>query len=149
MGERAFQASQQLLLMSDVLVHYDPKLELVLSCDASSYGVGAVLSHGMPDGTERPVGFASWTLTPAEKKYSQIEKEGLACGFGAKHFHNYLYGRHFTHYTDHKPLNSLFNEQKVISAQASGRIQRWSLTLAAHSTTLSSSTHRSMEMPMP
>ena len=50
--ERAFQASKQLLLMSDVLVHYDPKLELVLSCDASSYGVGTVLSHYMPDGDE-------------------------------------------------------------------------------------------------
>ena len=77
--ERAFQASKQLLLMSDVLVHYDPKLELVLLCDASSYGVGTVLSHHMPDGTERLVRFASRTLMPAEKKYSQIEKEGLAC----------------------------------------------------------------------
>ena len=114
MEDCAFQAFKQLLLASDVLVHYDPKLELVLSCDASSYGVRAVLSYRMPDGTERPVGF--------EKKYSQIEKEGLACVFGVKHFHNYLYGHHFTLCTDHKPLLSLFNEQKAISTQASGRI---------------------------
>ena len=44
--ESAFQASKQLLLLSDVLVHYDPKLELALSCDATSYGVGTVLRHG-------------------------------------------------------------------------------------------------------
>ena len=66
--EHAFQASKQLLLTSDVLVHCDPKLELVLSCDSSSYGVSTVLSHCMPDGTERLVGFASRTLMPAEKK---------------------------------------------------------------------------------
>ena len=89
---------------------YDPKLELVLSCDASSYGVGTVLSHHMPDGTERLVGFASRTLMPAKKKYSQIKKEGL----GVKRFHNYLFGCHFTLCTDHKPLISLFNEQKAI-----------------------------------
>ena len=130
--EHAFQESKQLLLTSDILVHYDPKLELVLSCDASSYGVGAVLSHCMPDGTERPVGFASQTLTSAAMKYSQIEKEGLACVFGVKRFHNYLYGRPFTLCTDHKLLISLFDEQKAISAQVSGCIQRCSLTLAAH-----------------
>ena len=45
--ERAFQASKQWLFTSDVLVHYDPKLELVLLCDASCYGVRAVLSHQM------------------------------------------------------------------------------------------------------
>jgi hypothetical protein len=33
----------------------------VLACDASSYGVGVVLAHQMPDGSERPVGYASRT----------------------------------------------------------------------------------------
>lgn len=65
-------------------------------------------------------------------KYAQIDREGLACVFGVKRFHNYLFGRLFTLVTDHKPLVSLFNEQKAIPAHASARIQQWALTLAAY-----------------
>ena len=94
--------------------------------------VGAVLVHRVPDGSEKPIGFASRTLNDAEKNYSQIEKEGLACVFGVKRFHSYLYGHHFTLYTDHKPLPTLFSECRTISPQASSRIQRWALTLAMY-----------------
>ena len=54
--EKAFEASKKLLLSSQVLTHYNPELQLVLACDASQYGVGAVLSQRYPDGQERPVG---------------------------------------------------------------------------------------------
>ena len=56
-------------------MHFDPKLEIHLACDASAYDGGAVHLHIMPDGSEKPVRFASRTLTETEKKYSQIEKE--------------------------------------------------------------------------
>ena len=127
----AFEESKKLLQKSSLLVHFDPTLKIILACDASAYGIGAVLSHRMPDGSEKPVGFASRTLTKAEQNYSQIDKEALACVFGVQKFRSYLYGHHFTLQTDHKPLLTLFNENKAIPPQASGRIQRWALTLAS------------------
>ena len=121
---------------SEVLAHFDPNLPIVLSRDPSAYGIGAVLAHRLPDGSERSVGYVSRTLAPSEANYSQIEKEGLACIFGVKKFHAYLYGHHFTLYTDHLPLKSLFKEHTNIPVQASGRIQRCSLLLASYEYTI-------------
>lgn len=78
------------------------------------------------------IGFVSRTLTKAKQNYFQIEKEALSYIFGIKRFHSYFYGYRFTLITDHKPLLSLFKEQKAIPCQASGRSQRWPLVLAAY-----------------
>ena len=129
---KAFQNSKELLTSDSLLVHYDPNKTLTLMCDASPYGVGAVLSQIDEKGVEKPVAYASRTLSRPEQNYSQLEKEALALIFGTKRFHNYLYGRSFTLYTDHKPLKSLLNESKAVPTLASARIQRWALTLAAY-----------------
>ena len=132
----AFTESKKWLHSGRLLVHYDPSRELVLCCDASPYGVGAVLCHRRPDGTDQPIAFSSRTLSKAEQGYSQLEKEGLAVIVGIKKFHQYLYGREFTTYTDHKPLLGLLGEKKAISPMTSARIQRWILFLAGYRCTL-------------
>ena len=70
--ETAFQKLKE-LVPAKVLVHYNPQLSVKLDCDASSTGIGAVLSHQMLDGTERPIAFVSRSLTKAEQNYLQIE----------------------------------------------------------------------------
>ncbi|XP_040275489.1 uncharacterized protein K02A2.6-like [Bufo bufo] len=130
--EEAFRLSKELILSSRVLVHYDLKKPVILACDASPYGLGAVLSHVMPDGTERPISFASRSLTSAEQNYSQIDKEALAIVWATKKFHAYIYGREFTLITDHKPLLSILNPQKGISTTTASRLQRYALFLGAY-----------------
>ena len=76
-------------------MHYDTQLPVKLACDASAYGVGAVISHVMPDSSEQPIAYGSRTLSTSEQNYSQLEKEALAIIFGIKKFHKFLYGRPF------------------------------------------------------
>ena len=75
----AFESLKTQLAFQSVLVHYDVNLPVKLACDASSYGLGVVISHVMPDHSKRPIAYASRSLSKAEKNYSQIEK-GLILG---------------------------------------------------------------------
>ena len=61
--KKLFQTSKKLLMSSQLLVHFNPDMELILTHDASTYRIGAVLSHKMPDGTEYSLGNVSCTLT--------------------------------------------------------------------------------------
>ena len=128
----SFEEIKSLLTSDSVLVHYDPVVELVLACDASPYGVGAVFSHRFSDIEEKPIIFASCSLGAAERKYSQLEKEGLAIVFGVKKFHQYLCGRQFTILSDHKPLQHIFKETSAIPPLASVHIQHWALLLGGY-----------------
>ena len=83
-----FEGIKKLLLTPAVLVHYNSTLPIQLATDASAYGVGAVISHIFPDGSEHPVAFSSRTLSRAERNNSQIEKEALSIVYGIKNFTN-------------------------------------------------------------
>lgn len=112
-------------------MHYDPQKPLSLAVDASPKGLGAVISHETKEG-ERPIAYALRSLTPAERNYSQLEREGLAIIFGLQKFHQYLYGRRFTLITDNKPLGLIFGPKKGIPVLAATRIQRWAIKMAAY-----------------
>ncbi|XP_057711364.1 uncharacterized protein K02A2.6 [Corythoichthys intestinalis] len=128
----AFDKCKEMLTSDKVLAHYNPSLPLSLACDASAYGIGTVIQHTTPDGQEHPVAYASRTLSPAERNYSQIEKEALSLVYGVKKFHQYLWGRKFNLVTDHKPLLTLFGENKRLPTMAAARIQRWAIMLSAY-----------------
>ena len=104
-----------LLTSSCILTHYDPFKPLVLACNTSPYGIGAVLSHKIGD-EECPIAYAFHSLAPAEN-YLQINKEALV--FGVRHFHKYLHGHFFTIKSDHKPLQHLFEKGRGFSEMAS------------------------------
>ena len=131
--DKAFQQAKDKLIKAPVLTQYDPTKKLKLATDASAYGIGAVLSHTHDDGSERPIAFASRTLSDTEKRYAQTDKEALAIIFGVHKFHVYLYGRRFVLLTDHKPLVSLFGPKKAIPPLAAAQLQRWAITLSAYS----------------
>ena len=86
--QQAFEVSKQALVDSPALAHYDATKPLQLACDASPFGVGAVLSQFDDNGKEGPVVFASRTLSAAEKNYAQIEREALALIYGVQNFTN-------------------------------------------------------------
>ena len=131
--DKAYKDAKHLLTTSEVLTHFDSSKPLLLACDASPYGVGAVLSHVIDGDKEQPIAYASCLLSGVERKYSQLDKEALAIVFGVTTFHQFVYGRQFTLYSDHKPLIHIFNETKSVSAMASGCLQRWALTLSSYS----------------
>ena len=128
----AFDNLKKALASPAVIVPYDPKLPVKIDTDASSSGIGAVISHIMEDGTERPIEFASRTLSSAERNYSQIEKEALSLVWGVKKFHKFVYAREFTLITDHKPLLFILKEDKAIPEMGASRILRWAVTLSSY-----------------
>lgn len=136
--DNAFVTVKEILISEKILAHFDPAATLILTVDASPTGLGAVLSQVGNDGLERPISFASRTLSAAEKKYAQIQKEATAIIFGVRRFHQYLYGRSlpFVLRTDHKPLLTIFSPQKGIPEISANRLQRYAMFLSAYNYTI-------------
>ena len=125
------------MIASDlVLVHYDENLLLKLYCDASFRGLGVVISHMYPNGSERPLSFASRSLSKAEKNYSQIDREALSIVWAINKFHMFLFARLFTLVTDCKVLLSIFIPVKGIPSTTASRLQRWAIFLSGYNYTI-------------
>jgi transposase InsO family protein len=134
--EKSFEEAKRALVSKHVLAHYEEGRPLILSVDSSAYGLGAVLAHRYPDGSERPVSCVSRTLNDAEKNYSQFDKEALAIFYGVTRHHQYLFGRRFELKTDHQPLSYIFGEKAGLPQTAASRLQRWATRLAAYEFTV-------------
>lgn len=126
-ADNSFKKLKQLILDSPVLALFDPSLPTFVTTDASDYGLGAVLTQLHPDRSERTVAFASRTLTTAERKYSTVEKEALACVWAVEKWRSYLWGQRFTLRTDHQALTTLLATKGI--GRAGMRVARWSARL--------------------
>ncbi len=98
-----------------------------MTTDAPDYGLGAVLTQLYPDNTERIIAFAFRTLSPAERKYSTVEHEALACACAVERLRTYMWGHYFVLRTDHQALTTRFTSKDT--GLAGLRIVRWSARL--------------------
>ena len=100
----------------DVLLRYfDVTKPTYLFTDAHISGLGAILAQGDSLETAKPVAVASRTTSEAERKYPQIDLEGLGVDYALLRFRNYIIGspEAVTVVTDHMPLCSVFNGSRV------------------------------------
>ena len=124
-AEKAFIEIKNVLISPQVLMHYDPKLPLILATDASKVGLGAVLSHRLNNGLERPIAFASRTMTATKQRYPQIGKEALAIVWALRIFVYYLYAPHFTLVTNHQPPTQIVHPQKSLPVLCISRMANY------------------------
>lgn len=103
---KAFEALKESLSHEPVLACFHLDAPTFVATDASPVGLGAILLQDQGTGQRKPIAYISRSLSPTEQRYSQIEREALACVWAVERLHNYLFGVRFTLLTDNKPLSS-------------------------------------------
>ena len=128
--ERAFQTAKDSLTSAPVLAYPNNEDHFILDTDASDIALGAAL-YQVQQGDEKPISFASMTLTPAQRKYCTTRKELLAVVVFTRRFRHYLLGRHFVVRTDHGSLTWLCRFKDPC-----GQLGRWLEELAQYNMTV-------------
>lgn len=122
--QNAFESCKKALSSHRLLVHFDPSLPLIITCDASNEGIAGVLSHRV-NGEEKPVMYVSRALKPAERNYPILHREALAIVFTLEKLYKYVYGHYVEIFTDHKPLEGIFMGKKGAPSVVASRLQRY------------------------
>src|SRR5204862_954665 len=118
-AQEAFDGLKKALTSAPLLIMPDFNKPFILQCDASYFGLGAVLSQLDDEGNEKVIAYASKSLNKAQRNYTITDKELLAIVFGVRQFRTYLLGVKFKVYTDHGALQFL-NTMKM-NQDLSGR----------------------------
>ena len=128
--ENAFQQLKQSLITTPILAQFKEDAENEIFCDACSYGMSAILGQ-VQDGKHVVISYNSKLFNPQQINYSITEKECLALVYAVKKYRHYIYGSHFTVYTDHNPLQFLMKIKNP-----NGRLTRWSMLLMEYDFTV-------------
>ena len=97
---QAFETVRNMVSSDSILALFDPHRSTRVSADASSYGLGAVLTQQQPSGEWKPISYISRALTTTEQRYAQIEKEALAVTWACERLRDFLTGLQFHIHTD-------------------------------------------------
>jgi RNase H-like domain found in reverse transcriptase/Reverse transcriptase (RNA-dependent DNA polymerase)/Integrase core domain/Integrase zinc binding domain/Chromo (CHRromatin Organisation MOdifier) domain len=114
------ECDQAVRLLKDIiprcppLAHPDFTLPFMVATDASATGIGAVLYQEHPESrAARYVQFQARALTKSERNYSATRRELLAIVFALAKYRHFVYGRHFTLFTDHRALVHLRTQPRL------------------------------------
>uniref|UniRef100_A0A3Q3APQ7 Gypsy retrotransposon integrase-like protein 1 n=1 Tax=Kryptolebias marmoratus TaxID=37003 RepID=A0A3Q3APQ7_KRYMA len=123
-AQTAFDQLRDLFTKAPILHSLDEDRQFIVEVDASSSGVGAVLSQVFDDNQLHPCAFFSKRLTCAERNYDVGEREFLAVKLALEEWRHWLERAKepFVIWTDHKNLEYLKTAKRLSSRQA-----RWAL----------------------
>lgn len=106
----AFEELKKRLTTAPILANPNFDRKFYLHCDASDYGIGAVLTQFDDNNEERLIAFMSKKLNTAQRNYSVTEREYLAAVEAVKRFRCYLELQDFEIITDHSSLQWLMKQ---------------------------------------
>ena len=131
--DRAFQDIKDAICTETLLSYFDKSKPVFIEVDASGQGLGAALLQGNIEEFElqnasqtegkflefrnrlKPIAFASKSLSEAETRYSNIERELLGVVWAVDHFNHYTFANKIHIISDHKPLQPLFNGKMLVT----------------------------------
>ena len=93
--QNCFKEVKRIITSTPVLALFNAGAKTVVSADASSYGLGAVLLQKQPQSNFKLIAYISRSLTTTEQRYAQLEKESLAFTWACKRFADYIIGLKF------------------------------------------------------
>ena len=122
--DESFNRLKHILTTKPVLKPFSLQHDSVLTTDASGQSIGAVLSQN-----GHPILYVSRKLSEAERRYSNIEREGLAIVWACQRLQNFLLGKKFKIETDHKPLLFIFGSECALKTEVSQRLMKFALKM--------------------
>ena len=115
---------KQILTSDTCLANPNLEEQFYVHVDASKQGLGTILTQIDASGKHCVVEYASKSLHPAQRKYSNSVREAHGILWALQHFRYYIHGRKPIVYCDCKCLSQLFREDSIKIPQL-GPLRDW------------------------